>query len=209
MSARTGVDNAELVGRARTGDEQAWEDIVRHYQPLITTITRRHRLSPSDADDVRQLVWTRLLEHVHGLRDPRALAGWISTTAGRTCLEVIRQRKRSVSMDPTDSEAIDRAELDASWALGGAATAVDDDLLRAERRRAVRRGLAELTSTQQQLLLLLVAEPPVPYEQISRRMGMPVGSIGPTRARLLKRLGDSVAVRLLDDPTDDGVMAVA
>ena len=72
---------------------------------------------------------------------------------------------------------------------------VDDDLLRAEQRRAVRQGLRELTAAQQQLLLLLVADPPVPYAEISQRLGLAMGSIGPTRARLLKKLEKTVAVR--------------
>jgi len=74
-------------------------------------------------------------------------------------------------------------------------TDVADDLLRAERARAVRDGLAELTSDQRELLLLLVAEPPLSYEEISRRLGIPVGSIGPTRARHLKKLRETTAMR--------------
>jgi DNA-directed RNA polymerase specialized sigma24 family protein len=87
--------------------------------------------------------------------------------------------------------------------------AVDDDLLRAEQRRAIRQGLAELTETQQELLLLLVADPPVPYCEISRRMNVPIGSIGPTRARLLKKLQNSVAVRLLMEDMPDAVSVAA
>ncbi|HVD89336.1 MAG TPA: hypothetical protein VNB91_10630, partial [Jatrophihabitantaceae bacterium] len=65
------------------------------------------------------------------------------------------------------------------------------------------------TETQQQLLLLLVADPPVPYCEISRRMNLPVGSIGPTRARLLRKLQKSVAVRLLIEDLPIGVSAAA
>jgi len=81
--------------------------------------------------------------------------------------------------------------------------AVDDELLRAEQRSVVRQGLAELREDQRQLLLLLVADPPVPYCEISRRMKVPIGSIGPTRARLLRKLQKSIGVRLVieDLPT--------
>jgi DNA-directed RNA polymerase specialized sigma24 family protein len=87
-------------------------------------------------------------------------------------------------------------------------SAVDDELLRAEQRSVVRKGLAELTEDQQQLLLLLVADPPVPYCEISRRMKLPIGSIGPTRARLLRKLQKSIGVRLLiDDQPSKGSAA--
>ena len=82
-------------------------------------------------------------------------------------------------------------------------------MLRAEQRRAVRQALAELPETQQQLLLMLVADPPIPYCEISRRMNLPIGSIGPTRARLLKKLGKSAAVRLLIEDQSGAISAAA
>jgi RNA polymerase sigma factor (sigma-70 family) len=204
------VDDSDLVQSARSGDDVAWTQLVERFQPLVTKIARRHRLDAADADDVRQLVWTRLVEHIDDLRDPRALAGWISTTASRACLEVIRQRKRSVSVDPTEPAAFDKNEPAVGWRLSPSREPeVDDRLVRIERRRALRESLAALTDRQQQLLLLLVADPPVPYGQISQQMGMPVGSIGPTRARLLKRLGECVAIRRLDDRYADAELAAA
>jgi RNA polymerase sigma factor (sigma-70 family) len=207
-SRDNGVVNAALVGRARAGDEGAWAELVRRYDPLLTKITCSYRLNADDAEDVRQMVWTRLFEHIHELREPRALPGWISTTAARTCLRVIQQRRRSVPVDTSDSQVMDRVKIAATWS-GDESPAVDDDLVRTERRHAVRRGLAELTTSQRQLLLLLAADPPVPYAQISRQVGMPVGSIGPTRARLLRKLRDCRSVRSLHEEVLAGELAVA
>ena len=179
------ASDSELLGAAQQGDERAWERIVQRYQPLINSISRRHRLSSWDAHDVSQHVWVQLLDQAHRLREPRALPGWISTTATRKCYEVLRQHSRAISMDPQADGGLERNEV---LAAPGRGDEVDDDLLRDEQRRAVRRGLAELSSAQQQLLMLLVADPPLSYAEISRRMGLPTGSIGPTRARILARL---------------------
>jgi RNA polymerase sigma factor (sigma-70 family) len=193
--------DAELLGAAKKGDETAWEQIIARYQSLINAITRRYRLTPSDAHDVSQYVWMQLVDHVHKLRDPRALPGWIAVTTTHRCYEVLRAQKRSVTVDPLAIGSLDRVDSAAKRMNSDGRSDVDDDLLRAEQRSAVQQGLAELTEAQQQLLLLLVADPPVPYSEISRRMKVPTGSIGPTRGRLLQKLRRTTAVRrLVEDP---------
>jgi RNA polymerase sigma factor (sigma-70 family) len=201
--------DAELLGAAKKGDEEAWDKIITRYQPLIDTISRRHRLAPYDAHDVSQYVWMQLVVHIHTLREPSALCGWISATARHRCYEVLRTHKRSVSVDPLAMASFDLADATARKMDSGGSCGVDDDLLRAERRRAVRQGLAELTETQQQLLLLLVADPPIPYCEISRRMNLPIGSIGPTRARLLKKLQRTIPVRVLLEDLPTAISAAA
>ena len=203
------TSDAELLGAARNGDEEAWEQIITRYQSLVNTISRRHRLAPYDANDVSQYVWMQLLAHIDRLREPQALRGWISATTRHRCYEILRTHKRSVSVDPLVICRIELVDTAARRTNSESRFAVDDDLLRAEQRRAIRQGLAELTETQQHLLLLLVADPPVPYCEISRRMNVPIGSIGPTRARLLKKLQNSVAVRLLIEDMPDAVSAAA
>jgi RNA polymerase sigma factor (sigma-70 family) len=201
--------DAELLEAARTGDEEAWEQIITRYQPLIDAISRRHRLAPYDAPDVSQYVWMQLVGHIARLREPGALSGWISATTIHRCYEVLRNRKRSVSVDPLAAGGFDLIETRAGKTHTEGRSGVDDELLRAEQRRAVRQGLAELTESQQQLLLLLVADPPIPYCEISRRMNLPIGSIGPTRSRLLKKLRRSVAVRVLMEDLPTAVSAAA
>jgi RNA polymerase sigma factor (sigma-70 family) len=195
------LSDADLLEAARKGDEEAWEQIVSRYQPLINAISRRHRLAPYDAHDVSQYVWMQLLGHICKLRESHALPGWISTTTTRRCYQILRTYGRSVSVDPLAIGCFDLVGTIARRMEGEAPFGVDDDLLRAERCRAIRQGLAELTETQQQLLLMLVADPPVPYREISQLLNLAVGSIGPTRARLLKKLRRTIAVRLLiEDP---------
>src|SRR5437773_8389728 len=133
-----------LVDRAAAGDEQAWQEIVERYAPLLASVTRRFRLTTAEAQDVGQIVWLRLVEHLGNLREPRALPMWIITTAKRESLRCVSDRRRTVSHDP----------LDPSWQSPPAGDAEPvAGLLRAERHEALLAGLAELPERQRELLL--------------------------------------------------------
>lgn len=176
-----------LVSAAREGDQDAWNAIVERFLPLVCALVRRHRLSEADGDDVCQTVWLRMVEHLDDLREPAALPGWISTTTRNECLRLIAARKRMTPIDPMDSSS-----------LGGVSEDMSDvDLLAVERNQALREGLTELPAGRRELLLMLLADPPIPYADISERLGIPVGSIGPTRARALDQLRNTRAVRAL------------
>ncbi|WP_183095588.1 RNA polymerase sigma factor [Nocardioides stalactiti] len=179
---------ATLVLAARGGDHHAWDAIVDRFLPLVGAIIRRHRLSEADGDDVSQTVWLRLVEHLDALREPDALPGWIRTTTRNECLRVINVRGRTQPVDPLEQHGGLDAVTD---------DAVEDDLLAAERRQLLREALAELPAGRRELLLLLLADPPIGYEEISARLGIPIGSIGPTRARALEQLRRTKAIRSL------------
>ncbi|MCX6399686.1 MAG: sigma-70 family RNA polymerase sigma factor [Propionibacteriales bacterium] len=174
-----------LVPAAREGDHHAWNAIVDRFLPLVNALIRGYRLSEADGDDVSQTVWLRLVEHLGALREPDALPGWIRTTTRNECLRLLNARGRVRPVDPQDHGGLDAVEDDIA----------DDDLLAAERRQLLREALAELPEGRRELLLLLLADPPVGYEQISERLGIPIGSIGPTRARALDQLRRTRALR--------------
>jgi RNA polymerase sigma factor (sigma-70 family) len=180
---------AVLVSRAQDGDQHAWNAIVERFLPLVGAIARQHRLSEADADDVGQTVWLRLVEHLDGLREPAALPGWIRTTARHECLRLLAARGRTRAVDPQDGglDTLDAVTDDVS----------DVELVAAERRQALRDALAELPEARRELLLLLLVDPPLAYEEISRQLGIPIGSIGPTRARAFAALRDTAALRRL------------
>jgi RNA polymerase sigma factor (sigma-70 family) len=174
----------QLVARARAGDAAAWDALVDRYLPLVTAVIGRLRLSAADADDVNQTVWLRLVEHLDRLREPRALPGWLATTARHEGLRLIKRRGRDQPVDPggtsfDTAEAFDPGE------------ALVQDL----RSHALREAMTELPEKRRELLLLLIADPPVSYDEISARLGIPKGSIGPTRARALEQLRSSRALR--------------
>ena len=178
-------DLATLVHAAQLDESGAWSRLVQRFAPLVRSITSAYRLGEHDAEDVGQVVWLRLVEHIQRLREPRALPGWIATTARHESLRVARAQSRVLLVDPLD---------DSAHEFAGGDPEVDADLLQAEEVEAVREGLAELPTAQRDLLLLLAADPPLTYREISTRLGMPIGSIGPTRARTLARLEATSAV---------------
>lgn len=190
-----------LVTRARIGDQDAWHRLVERYTPLLWSTSRRYRLSPEDAADVVQRVWLLAVEQLSALREPAAFPGWLLTTTRRECLRVLRAARRQVTLaDPS---------ADAEWRLAAdqESTAVDRALLDAELQMALRKAFKELRPQCQRLLELLVREPPVPYAEISAKLNIPIGSIGPTRGRCLRHLRQSPALAGLlatEAPTDEG-----
>lgn len=174
-----------LVPAAREGDQHAWNAIVDRFLPLVNALVRGFRMSEADGDDVSQTVWLRLVEHLGDLREPDALPGWIRTTTRNECLRLLTARGRVRPVDPQEYGGLDAVEDDIA----------DDDLLAAERGNLLREAMAELPAARRELLLLLLADPPIAYEQISERLGIPIGSIGPTRARALEQLRRTRALR--------------
>jgi RNA polymerase sigma factor (sigma-70 family) len=176
MVVRRGDDVTALVHAATAGDERAWSHLVVHFSAPIRSVARRHRLSDADQDEVVQRTWLRLVERITTLREPGALGGWLATTARRESLRLLESSSREVlggeAAEPADAAAGD----------------VDDTVAARERSSALHRAIDGLPSHQRALLRLLIAEPPLSYEQVSERLGMPVGSIGPTRGRSLSRL---------------------
>jgi RNA polymerase sigma factor (sigma-70 family) len=190
-----------LVHRAAEGDPAAWNAIVDEYAGLLRSVVRGFRLNEAQAADAVQTTWLRLVEHVTDLREPEHVAGWLKTTAHRVCLQVIRQggRERLVDWDedraPASGVGYAGPDVDAPEGDGPEAAA-----LRLEQHVLVRRALAELPDRHRQLVELLIASPPVSYQDISARTGMPIGSIGPTRARILAHLREELAKVGLQDP---------
>jgi RNA polymerase sigma factor (sigma-70 family) len=178
-------DLPDLVKASVDRDEDAWNELVRRFAGLVAFVIRHYRLSPADTQDVSQLVWLRLFEHLARIREPTALPGWLATTTRRECERYLRVNGRSVAMDPVAMRLVDRADV----------PEIDELLLAAERRQVLLDGLAELTPQQRELLMMLTADPPCAYSEISRILGIPIGSIGPTRSRVLDKLRDTGAVR--------------
>jgi RNA polymerase sigma factor (sigma-70 family) len=174
----------ELVTAAAAGDRLAWEGLVGAYAGLVWAITRNHRLSPGDSADVSQTVWLRLVENLDRIQQPSRVGAWLATTARRECLRTIGQTRRIVLVEGTD--AYDQAARDQPD--------VDEQLLADERGREVRQALRQLSPRCQALMHLLTLDPPPSYDEISAAMGIPIGSIGPTRGRCLNRMHEILGV---------------
>jgi RNA polymerase sigma factor (sigma-70 family) len=172
-----------LVTRAAGDDQQAWDELIERYAPLVWAICTRYRLSNHDIEDVGQSVWLLLVEQLGRLREPAALPGWLATTTKRECLRVVAATRKSQYLG---SAVDDSAFADER--------AIDEEILIAERNAALRTGFAELPLHGQHLLAMLFRDPPCSYSEISATLGIPIGSIGPQRARCLERLRHSSAL---------------
>jgi len=175
----------DLVTRAAHGDERAWDALVERYAPLVWSICRRYRLSEADTHDVSQSVWLGLVSHLDRLRDPAAVPGWLATTTRRECVKVRRAAQTTWNVLDTENIPDEQARM------------AEQELLLAERHAALREAFAQLTPSCQRLIALLIEDPPLPYAQISARLGIPVGSIGPGRRRCLDKLRGHPAIAAL------------
>ena len=177
----------DLVTRASTGDEGAWNEIVERYIPLVWKICLRYHLSAADIEDVGGTVWLGLFEQLGKLREPAALPGWLATTTQRECLRVLKESRRYELFGGDPGDGVLAAEAGKAM--------IEEEILLAERNAKLRAALAELAEDDRRLLTLLLSDPPLPYARISEILGMPQGSIGPTRARCLARLRRSPYLR--------------
>lgn len=167
---------AQLARAAAAGDEHAWNELVDRFSGLVWSVARAHRLAGDDAADVVQTTWLRLVEHLDRLQEPARVGSWLATTARHESLRTLRLSARQV---PSPSEFLPDILSDAE---------LDAGLLTSERAQALWRAFAGLSGRCQALLRLLVADPPPSYEEVGKALEMPVGSIGPTRARCLEHL---------------------
>ena len=172
----TDVTVAELLTAAENGSQDAWNALVDRYGRLVWSVIRGFRLDAATAADVSQTVWLRLVEHCGRIRNPDGLASWLATTARNESIRASRRLTKSV---PTEFSL----EVPDEGAPG-----IDERLLLDEQQQEVVAAFGEMSEKCRGLLGLLCADPPLEYEEISEILEMPIGSIGPTRARCLDRL---------------------
>ena len=180
------AEMAELLGRAAAGDQSAWVRIVDRYAPLVWSVARSFRLSSADAADVHQATWLRLVEQLDSIRDPERLGAWLATTARREALALLRRASRDL---PTGDMHLLEPRLDSSVPD----QSPDSELLRRERDEDLWNAIGKLPGNCRNLLRLLLIDPAPSYAEVSAALEIPVGSIGPTRARCLEHLRRSVS----------------
>lgn len=163
---------AALVSAVRSGDQAAWDGLVDRFSPMLWAVARGVGLNAADASDVCQTTWLRLLESLPAIEQPERVSGWLATTVRR---EAIRTSQRAARTLPTDEERV----FDA-MCIETPPEPSTDELFARELQTAV----AELPERSRSLIAMLLVDPPLPYSEISDVLAMPVGSIGPTRARI-------------------------
>jgi RNA polymerase sigma factor (sigma-70 family) len=165
-----------IVRLAASGDQSAWRSLVDRFATVIRAVARAHRLSGHEIEDVTQSTWLHLVQHIGRIRDPCAIEAWLRTTAKRQSLQARRSSDAARQAATSDEEHVDAAAE--PW----------ERLAAEERRAALEQALAGLPRRQRALLLMLTQEPPPSYADVSLTLGLPIGSIGPVRARTIDRL---------------------
>ncbi|WP_344948447.1 sigma-70 family RNA polymerase sigma factor [Sphaerisporangium flaviroseum] len=176
---------------AADGDAAAWKALVEGLAPLVWSVVRAHRLSDADGHEVFQTTWLRLAQHLDRIREPQAVGSWLASTARHECLKVIQASRRVSPVG--DPEVFDR--IADEWTPEEALIRSEETDARAEQMRHLWQAFEELSEACRRLLRVLMASPRPQYHEVSAALGIPVGGIGPTRQRCLRRLRTLLAER--------------
>lgn len=174
--APTPPSTAQLVRDACDRQPGAWRELTARYDGLVRAVVGSFRLQEADFADAVQNTWLRALERLHTVRDPDSLGGWLTTVARRECLALLARSRRESPTDVAEDQLVVQDP-------GPEAV-----VLAAEARRAVAHAVTELPVKPRELVSVLFSTPEPNYAEVSRMMGLPIGSIGPTRQRALRTL---------------------
>jgi RNA polymerase sigma factor (sigma-70 family) len=175
---------ADLVAAARGGDDGALGQIVTELSPMLWHVARAVGLDVEDAEDVLQTVWTRLVAHLDGIHDSTALIGWLVVTTRREAWRVHAVARKQL---PTDQEWLSE--------LPDHAPGSEELIMMDDERRALWEAIGKLSRRCQELLRIVAFVPRPDYQALAAQLGMPTGSIGPTRGRCLAKLRTLLASR--------------
>jgi len=181
---------SDLVRAALNGDKASWEVLVQRYSGLVWSVARGYRLGAADAADVYQTTWLRLAEHLGRLSNPGQVGAWLATTARHEALRTARGAARVIPSDDVTMVALGHVD---EYSPERAALDAEQARLDAERDARLWLAFSGLPDHCRQLLRVMIAAPPPSYAEIAAALDMPVGSIGPTRARCLRRLREQMA----------------
>lgn len=181
MTEYSELPDEKLITACRTGDENAWDVLVERYERLVYTIPARYGLTSTEIDDVFQSVWLSLLKNLEKLREPDRVSAWLVTTARRECWE----RRRGADYERTVSTDLDTLLLDRE----GNELPPEEVVNTYRQYQTLEEGIKNLGDRCRRLLQLLYYDTDVPsYADVAEILDMPIGSIGPMRARCLKKL---------------------
>jgi RNA polymerase sigma factor (sigma-70 family) len=169
----------DLVEACLRGDERAWAGLISKYKKLVYSVPMKYRMDPEDASDIFQAVWLELFSELRNLRHAGALRSWLVTVALNKCFHWKRKRQREVTgaVETFDANIADPANP---------VYKLKEEL---EREQCLREATSRLPARCQTMIqLLFYNDPPLPYAEVAKRLGLAEGSIGFIRGRCLKKL---------------------
>jgi RNA polymerase sigma factor (sigma-70 family) len=171
-----GPSNAELLAAAVRGEAEAWNGLVQRFGRLVWAVARSFELPATDAADLSQTVWLRLVEHMDQIKEPERLGSWLATTTRREGIKLLRKHSLEIP-DELQDEQSDQGK-----------DGPEEKVLVADEYAQLRDALARLPERCRKLLRVIAASDVANYSEVAAALDMPVGSIGPTRSRCLERL---------------------
>ncbi len=181
MTDYKALADEQLINACRSGEERAWNALVERYERLVYTIPARYGLTPGEVEDVYQSVWLSLVKNLENLREPDRVSAWLVTTARRECWE----RRRGADYERSVTTNFDMLLTDKE----GDELQPEEVVTLYRQYQMLQQALEQLGDRCRNLLHLLYYDSSVPsYAEVAERLDMPIGSIGPMRARCLKKL---------------------
>jgi RNA polymerase sigma factor (sigma-70 family) len=175
------LPDEQLIDACRHGDEGAWIALIDRYERLVYTVPSRYGLTPAEIDDVFQSVWLSLVRTLDKLREPDRVSAWLVTTARRECWE----RRRGADYERTVTTDFDNILLNKE----GNELPPEEVVSKYREHESLRQAIDQLQDRCRRLLWSLYFDAPIPsYADVAEKLDMPIGSIGPMRARCLKKL---------------------
>jgi RNA polymerase sigma factor (sigma-70 family) len=178
VSKYKSYNDLELVSMCLQGDAEAWEALIKRYRRLIYSVPARFGFDTADAADVFQTVCLKLIEHLHEIKDESRICGWLLTTTTRECMYFRVLKNRETTREDGDLTEPEDPALN-----------LEELKIVSEQQQAIREAVEELPDRCRALINMLYFDTRTrTYDEISRELGIPVASIGPTRARCLEKL---------------------
>jgi RNA polymerase sigma factor (sigma-70 family) len=189
----TSASDARLVAECQAGSEVAWDALLDRYEGFICAVALRLGAAAADVDDIYQEVCLKLFRHLGDLRQSDRLTAWLGAIVRQEVWRRHRQaRSRPVQVSLEEKVARSEDSQTVADDLPATAQTPEETLLASEREFFVRRGLESLSPECRLLLELLYGDEGVSYGEAARSLNVPLGSIGPRRARCLERLRRSL-----------------
>jgi RNA polymerase sigma factor (sigma-70 family) len=188
LKRRSGSFSAEqAIDRYRQGSASALGELMREYSPAMASVARRYLVDAYDVEDAVQDAWVSFVKAEHTIVHPERAVGWLCVTAGRAALTIAMRAMRCTPA----AETLLEVTRELIW--------IDDQdgIDELARRRVVREALAHLNERDRELIQLLVSDDDLSYAAISKLTGCAIGSIGPTRQRIIAKLGRHPSIRQL------------
>ncbi|MDQ1630085.1 MAG: hypothetical protein QOC80_57 [Frankiaceae bacterium] len=176
LSSLQELDNGELLQLASSGEALAWKQLITRFEPLVRSVARSFRLNEADVLDVAQLTWIKLFKNLESIRDAERLGAWLAVTASREASQLRKGARHTVELEQVPAQLADHSP------------GPETEVTQRDTAQIIWAVVDELPARQRLLLQTMFRDDARGYGEIRDTCSMPIGSIGPTRARALEQL---------------------